>query len=96
MRTSEVFVLGAIMGAVVVWLWGKEIEENVEERTRGVRTKAAEGVRAVEETAGKVLDRGGDALRRADEFLRDTKQHVSEALQAGEKAIRPAAASRDA
>jgi hypothetical protein len=96
MRTSEAFVLGAIMGAVVVWLWGEEIEENVEERTRGVRTKAAEGVRAVEETAGKVLDRGGDALRRADEFLRDTKQHVSEALQAGENAIRPAAASREA
>jgi len=91
MRTSEAFVLGAIMGAVVVWLWGKEIEANVAERTRGVRTKAAEGVRAVEETAGKVLDRGGDALRRADEFLQDTKQHVTEALQAGEAAIRPAA-----
>jgi hypothetical protein len=91
MRTSEAFVLGAIMGAVVVWRWGKEIEENVEERMRGVRTKAAEGVRAIEETAGKVLDRGGDALRRADEFLQDTKQHVTEALQAGEEAIRPAA-----
>ncbi len=84
------------MGAVVVWLWGKEIEENVEERTRAGRTKAAEGVRAVEETAGKVLDRGGDALRRADEFLQDTKQHVTEALQAGEEAIRPAAVPREA
>ena len=96
MRTSEAFVLGAIMGAAVVWRWGKEIEEYVEERTRGVRTKAAESVRAVEETAGKVLDRGGDGLRRADEFLQDTKQYVSEALQAGEEAIRPAAASREA
>jgi hypothetical protein len=96
MRTREAFVLGAIMGAAVVWLWGREIEEYVEERTRGVRTKAAEGVRAVEATAGKVLDRGGDALRRADGFLQDTKQHVTEALQAGEEAIRPAAASREA
>jgi hypothetical protein len=43
-----------------------------------------------------VLDRGGDALRRADEFLQDTKQHVSEALQAGAEAIRPAAATREA
>ena len=94
MRTREAFVLGAIMGAAVVWLWGREMEEYVEERTRGVRTKAAEGVRAVEETAGRVLDRGGDALRRADEFLQDTKEHVSEALRAGEEAIRPAAASR--
>jgi hypothetical protein len=96
MRTSEAFVLGAIMGAAVVWLWGKEMEEYVQERTRGVRTKAAESVRAVEETAGKVLDRSGDALRRADEFLQDTKQHVTEALQAGEKAIRPPAAPREA
>lgn len=95
MRTREVFVLGAIMGAAVVWLWGREMEEYVVERTRGVRTKAAEGVRAVEETAGRVLDRGGDALRRADEFLQDTKEHVSDALRAGEEAIRPAAASRE-
>ena len=96
MRTSEVFVLGAVMGAAVVWLWGKEIEEYVQERTRGMRTRAAEGVRAVGETAGKVLDRGGDALRRADEFLQDTKEHVTEALQAGEEAIRPPPVSRKA
>lgn len=90
MRTGRVFVLGAIMGAAVMWLWGREMEEYMEEKTRGVRTKAAEGVRAVEETAGKVLDRGGEALHRADEFLQDTKEHVSEALRAGQEAIRPA------
>ena len=90
MRTSGVFVLGAIMGAAVVWLWGREMEEYVEQKTRGVRTKAAEGVRAVEEKAGKVLDRGGDALRRADDFLHDTKEHVTHALRAGQEAIRPA------
>ena len=96
MRTGGAFVLGAIMGAAVVWLWGQEIEEYVQDRTRGVRTTAADGVRAVEEKAGKVLDRGGDALRRADEFLQDTKEHVTEALQAGEEAIRPPPVSRKA
>jgi gas vesicle protein len=96
MRTSGAFVLGAIMGAAVVWLWGREMEEYVKERTRGVRTKAAEGVRAVEEKAGKVLDRGGDALRRAEEFLQDTKEHVSEALRTGQEAIRPAPTTREA
>src|SRR4029450_3202788 len=73
MRTSEGLVLGAIMGGAGPWLWGRQMEEYVQEKTRGVRTKAAEGVRAVEETTGKVLDRSGDALRRADEFLRDTQ-----------------------
>ena len=92
MRTSEAFVLGAIMGAAVVWLWGGQLEEYVQEKTRGVRTKAAEGIRAVEETAGQMLDRGGDALHRADDFLQDTKEQVSEALRAGQEAIRPAPA----
>src|SRR4030095_7071654 len=96
MRTRKDFVLGAIMGAGVVWLWGRQMEEYVKEKTRGVRTKAAEGVRTVEETTGKVLDRGGEALRRADEFLQDTKGQVSEALQAGQEAIRPAPAARRA
>jgi gas vesicle protein len=96
MRTSGVFVLGAILGAAVVWLWGRELEEYVEDKTRGVRTKAAEGVRTVEEQAGKVLDRGGEALRRADEFLQDTRENVSEALRAGQEAIRPAPAARNA
>jgi gas vesicle protein len=96
MRTSRAFVLGAIMGAAVVWLWGREVEAYVGEKTRGVRTKAAEGVRAIEEKAGKVLDRGGDALHRVDDFLQDTKEHVSEALRAGQEAIRPAPPAREA
>ena len=50
-------------------------------------------VEYVEETAGKVLDRGGDALRRADDVLQDTREHVSEALRAGQEAIRPAPAA---
>jgi hypothetical protein len=90
MRSSRVFLLGAIVGAAAVWLWGRDVEAYVEEKTRGVRTTVAEGVRAVEETAGQVLDRGGAALRRADDFLQDTKAHVCEALRAGEEAIRPA------
>ena len=94
MRTSEALVVGAIVGAVVVRLWGRKMEEYVKERTRGVRTNAANGVRAVEEKTGKVLDRGGDALRQADEFLQDTKEHVSEALRAGQRAIRPAPPTR--
>jgi hypothetical protein len=90
MRTSEVFVWGAISGAIVVWLWGKEIEDCLGEGSRTVRTKAPEGIRGVEERAGKLLDRGGDALRRAEEFVQDTKEHVGEALRAGQETIRPA------
>ncbi|HEX2404747.1 MAG TPA: hypothetical protein VHM29_08595 [Acidimicrobiia bacterium] len=75
MRTSEVFVLGAITGAVVTWLWGRKIADYVGEQTRGVRAAAAEGMRAVDEKAGQV---------------------VSEALRAGEEAIRPAPTTRGA
>lgn len=72
------------------------MEEYVKVKTRGVRTKAAEGVRVVGEKAGKVLDRGGDALRRADELLHDTKEHVSDALRGGQKATRPTPAAEEA
>ena len=96
MRSRRIFLLGAIVGAAVVWLWGREMEAYMEEKTRGARTALAEGVRAVDETAGQVLDRGGEALRRADDFLQDTKAHVSEALRAGQEAIRPAPAAREA
>ena len=96
MRTSQTFVLGAITGALVVWLWGRDIDDYVGEKTRGMRTKAAEGIRAVEEKTGRVLDQGGNALRRADEFLQDTKQHVSEALQAGQETVSPGSTARKA
>ena len=96
MRASGAFVLGAMMGAAAGWLWGRDVEEYVEEKTRAVRTKAAEGIQVIEETAGKVLDRGGHALRRVDEFLQDTREDVSEALRAGRDAIRPAPAARKA
>ena len=96
MNQVKVFVLGTIAGAIAVWLWGREIEGYVGEQTRGVRTRAAEGMRAVDEKAGQVLDRGGDSLRRAEGFLQDAKEHVSEALRAGQEAIRPAPPTRKA
>jgi hypothetical protein len=90
MRTSEAFVLGTITGAVVLWLWGREIQNYVGEQTRGVRARAAEGMRAVDETTGQVLDHGGHSLRRAEDLLQDAKVHVSETLRAAQEAIRPA------
>ena len=96
MRSSRIFVLGAIMGAAVVWLWGREMQEYLSEKTRAVRTKTAEGVRAIEGQAEKVLDRGRDALLRVDDFLQDTQGHVSEALRASEEAIHPEPPARTA
>jgi hypothetical protein len=96
MRISEAFILGTVMGAAVIWLWGREIQGSVREKTRDARTKAAEGIRAVETQTGRVLDRGASSLRRAEEFLHDTKEHVSDALRAGEAAIRPAPATGEA
>ena len=84
LRTSRALVLGAIIGAAVVWLWRRDIEEYVERKTRGIRTKTRDGVRAIEEKAEKVLDRGGDALHRVDDFLHETKEHVGKALRAGD------------
>jgi len=96
MRTYEAFILGGITGAAIVWFWRRELEDYARDRTRGVRTRAAEGLQAVADSTGKVLDRGGDALRRADDVLQDTKAQVGEALRRGEAAIRPTPSTRDA
>jgi hypothetical protein len=90
MRTSEAFVLGTITGAAIVWVWGRRINDYVGDKTHAVRAKAAAGLQAVDEKAAEVLDRSGNSLRRAENFLQDTKEHVSEALRAGQHAIRPA------
>jgi hypothetical protein len=96
MRISEAVVLGMITGAAVAWLWGREIEGYVGEQTRGVRARAAAGMRVADEKAGQILDRGGHSLRRAEGFLQDAKEHVSEALRAGQEAVRTASATREA
>jgi gas vesicle protein len=90
MRTSEAFVLGTMAGAAVAWFWGRGIADYLGEQTLGVRAGAANSLRAADEKAGQVLDRTGHTLRRAEEFLQDTKEHVSDALRAGQEAIRPA------
>jgi hypothetical protein len=50
MRIDEAFILGAVTGAVVVWLWRRPIEDAFAEKTRELRTKTADRIQAVEET----------------------------------------------
>jgi hypothetical protein len=57
MRRDEAFVLGAMVGGVAVWLWGRNIEDRIRETTRALRTKTADGVQAVEETIRPVVNR---------------------------------------
>ena len=94
MRSSKAFILGAIASAVVVWFWGKQIGDYFGIKTDGVRAQAAAGMRAVDETAGQVLDQGGASLRRAEQFLQDTKEHVSDALRVGAEGRRSGASLR--
>ena len=96
MRTYEAFILGAVTSGLVAWFLGEEIAGYVRERTRGVRTQAAEGLQTVADGTGKVLDRGGEALRRVEEVLQDTKAQVGERLQQGQDAIRPTPSPREA
>ena len=96
MRTTGAFILGTIMGGVAVWLWGREIEGYVGERTLGVRAQAADALRVVEEKAGQVLDSGGSSLRRVEGVLQDAKKRVSTTLRAGQDAIRPGPTTTEA
>jgi hypothetical protein len=96
MRVSDGFILGAITGAAIVWFWRREFEDYARDKTRRVRTRAVEDLQVVADGTGKVFDRGGDALRRAETFLQDAKEQVSDALRTGQDAIRPTPAGREA
>ena len=96
MRNSDAFILGAITGAAIVWRWRREFENYARDRTRGVRTQAVEGLQAVADSTVTVLDRAGDALRRGEEILQDTKTQVGDALRSGQDAIRPIPSAREA
>ena len=96
MRTSDGFILGAITGAAIVWFWRRQIEDYARNKTRGVRTQAADRLEAVAVGTEKALDRGGDALRRAEAVLQDTKEYVGDVVRTGQDAIRPTPSAREA
>jgi hypothetical protein len=50
MRAADLFAAGAVTGAVVVWLWGKEIEDFLGGKMRDARTQAADAIGVVEDT----------------------------------------------
>lgn len=50
------FVLGAITGAAVMWFYGDQIRETVDDATSGVRTRAAEQMHNVADTLQSVAD----------------------------------------
>ena len=51
MRRDEAFLLGAMAGVMVVWLWGPTLEHRrLDEEPRRAQTPAAGGLQAVEVT----------------------------------------------
>ncbi len=83
------FFLGAVTGGLAVWLWKDDIQDYLDAQARAARTRAADGVRAVGETAEGVLDRAAAPLRRAEEMLDQGKAQIGANLRAVERTIRP-------
>ena len=50
------FIVGAITGAAVVWFYGEQIREAVDDATSNVRTRAAEQMHSVADTLQSVAD----------------------------------------
>jgi glycerol uptake facilitator-like aquaporin len=75
------FVLGAIVGAIAVWVWGEEIRRFANTKGRTAHLVAADTLQSVQSTAGELFD--------------TAKDQVTSTLQAGQDAIRPARVTRD-
>jgi hypothetical protein len=90
LRRREVHVRGTLEAAE------RGMIDGVRVQGRAVSLRAADRLQTVAEGTGKVLDRGGDALRRAEALVQDTKEQVSDALRRGQDAIRPTPSAREA
>jgi gas vesicle protein len=75
------FMLGAIVGAIAVWVWGEEIRRFANTKGRSARLGAADTLQSVQSTAEEMFD--------------TAKDRVTSTLQAGQDAIRPARVTRD-
>jgi hypothetical protein len=74
------FILGAIVGAIAVYVWGEELRRFANTKGRTARVAAADTLQSVQETAEGLLD--------------TAKEQVSSTLQAGQDAIRPTRTGR--
>ena len=70
------FVLGAIVGAIAVYVWGEELRRFANTKGRTARLAAADGLRSVQSTAEEIFD--------------SAKDQVTSTLQAGQDVLRPA------
>ena len=50
------FLAGAIAGGVVMWFWGDQIRDAIDDATSGVRSRAAEQLQGVADTLHSVAD----------------------------------------
>lgn len=83
------FLLGAITGGLAVWIWKDDIEAYLDAQSRTARTRAADGIHVVGETANEVFDRAAAPLHRAEEMLDHGKEQVARNLRSAEDTIRP-------
>ena len=65
MRTTEAFVLGAIVGAAVTGLWGRKIEEYVEAKAGKALDRADALLQDTKQHVRKTLRAGRAAIRPA-------------------------------
>jgi len=61
------FLVGAIAGGAVVWLWGDRVREAVDDATSGVRTRTAERLHGVADPLQSVAHTVDHGLRRAQQ-----------------------------
>jgi hypothetical protein len=50
------FLAGAIAGGAIMWFWGDQLREAVDDATSGVRTRTAEQLQGVADTLQSVAD----------------------------------------
>jgi hypothetical protein len=63
------FILGAMTGGAIVWVWGPQIKRYVDERTHTIRTRVADSLQTTAQTlhaAAETVEEGLSGPARAE------------------------------
>jgi hypothetical protein len=89
----RLFLLGAVIGGLAVWICRQELHDRVAWSTGEARARAVGALEVVESASDRLLSGVADPLRRGERALDQSRETIGRKLRAWQERIRARAPS---